>query len=182
MPDNTVDMQDIFTKLDDVLGKVDLSNTTSESSGFSDLEPGYYLTEIDSAELTSSKKSGNPQVKLVLKVVEDGVAHDMDEAGNVSVRTLKGCKNRFIYKYYPLKDDATVKRFVSDMLKFEVKDGEPALPAEAFTTAAVLSDSLAAIEGMQIYAQISISGEGESKTSWTNLISWKRAKQIELPM
>lgn len=182
MPDNTVDMKEIFNKLDDVLGKVDLSSTTAESSGFADLEPGYYLTAVESAELTTSKKSGNPQVKLVLKIVEDGLAHDMDEAGNVTVRPLKGSKNRYIYKYYPLKDDTTVKRFVSDMLKFEVKEGEPALPAEAFTTAAVLSDSLAAIADMQIYVQISVSGEGENKTSWTNLISWKRAKEIELPM
>ena len=182
MPNETVDMNDVFSKLDEVLGKVDLSDTTSESSGFSDLEPGYYLVSVDSAELTASKKSGNPQVRLVLKVVENGVAYDADEAGNLTVRDLKGSKGRCIFKYYPLKDDSTVKRFVSDMLKFEVKEGEPALPAEAFTTAAVLADSLDAITDMQVYAQLTSSGEGENKTTWTNLISWKRAKQLELPM
>ena len=173
--------QNLFAKIDDVLKNVDLSTTTSEGAGFEELKPGYYLGSVDNAQICTSKSSGNPQVKVCFTVAEDGIAYNTDDAGNVEVEVLKGSKGRKIFKYYPLKDAATVKRFVSDMLKFEDQDGNSILPAEAFTTAAVLADALDAIAGMQVYLQLTVSGEGETKTTWTNLISWKRAAQLELP-
>lgn len=176
MPNEALDMNELFKKVDDVLSKVDLSKTTAESAGFAELQPGYYLCEVTGADLGTSKNSGNPQIKLTLKVVENGIAFDDDD--NVIVR--EGSKNRNIFKYYPLKDESTVKRFVSDMLKFENEDGESILPAEAFTTAEVLNESLDVIVGMRIYVQLTISGEGENKNTWTSLLSWNRANDLEL--
>lgn len=172
---------DVFGKLDDILKKVDLNKVTSESVGFEDLKPGHYLCAVDEATLTVSKNTGNPQVKLTLSVVEDGIAHVMD-GNDVLIETIKGSKGRKVFKYYPLKDETTVKRFVSDMLKFESEEGEPILPQEAFTTADVLNDALDVLVGMQIYVELTVRGEGENKSTWTNLISWKRARDLELPM
>ena len=169
-------LDELFKKVDSVLAKVDLSKTTAESAGFEDLKPGYYLCEVASAKLVESKKTHNPQIALTLSVIEDGFAFDDDD----NKITYKGTKNRKIYKYYPLIDETTIKRFVSDMLKFEDEDGESILPAEAFTTAETLSDSLDVIENMRVYTQITVSGEGENKSNWISLISWKRAAELEL--
>lgn len=184
MPQNeneVINMTDLFAKVNEVLNNVDLNKVTAESTGFEELQPGHYLCSVDSAILTESKSSKNPQIKLTLSVSEDGIAHIKD-GDEVLVETLKGTKGRKIFKYYPLKDATTVKRFVSDMLKFESEPGEPILPQEAFTNAETLNDALDVLTGMQIYVELTVSGEGENKSTWTNLISWKRAAELELPM
>ena len=169
-------MEELFKKVDSVLTKVDLTKTTADNIGFEDLKQGYYICEVETAKLTESKKSHNPQVALTLKTIDDGF--DIDDEDNRI--PLKGSKNRKIFKYYPLTDETTVKRFVSDMLKFENEDGSPILPPAAFTTAETLSDALDVIEGMRIYVQLSVSGEGENKSTWTSLLSWKRVADLEL--
>jgi hypothetical protein len=177
MPNEQIpNMDELFKKVDSVLTKVDLSKTTSENIGFEDLKSGYYLCEVESAKLTESKKSHNPQIALTLKTIDDGFMIDDDD--NRVVYT--GSKNRKIFKYYPLIDETSVKRFVSDMLKFEDDDGNSILPQEAFTTAETLTDSLEVIEGMRIYIQLTVSGEGEAKNNWTSLLSWKRVAQLEI--
>lgn len=177
MPNEQVpNMDELFKKVDSVLNKVDLSKTTAENIGFEDLKPGYYFCEVESAKLAESKKSHNPQIALTLKTIDDGFAIDEDDNRTV----LKGSKNRKLFKYYPLTDETTVKRFVSDMLKFENEDGESILPQEAFTTAETLSDALEVIEGMRIYVQLTVSGEGDNKSNWVSLLSWKRVADLEL--
>lgn len=174
--EQVINMDELFKKVDSVLTKVDLSKTTAENAGFEDLKPGYYLCEVESAKLTESKKSHNPQIALTLKVIDDGIAYD-DNNDKVA---LKGCKNRKVYKYYPLTDETTVKRFVSDMLKFEDETGSSILPQEAFTTAETLNDSLEVIESMRVYVQLTVSGEGENKSTWVSLLSWTRVAEIGL--
>lgn len=184
MPQNEtdiIDMTDIFAKVNEVLNSVDLNKVTAESTGFEELQPGHYLCTVDSAVLTESKSSKNPQVKFTLTVAEDGIG-TVKKDDEVLIETLKGTKGRKIFKYYPLKDATTAKRFVSDMLKFESEPGVPILPQEAFTTAETLNDALDVLTGMQIYVELTVSGEGENKSTWTNLISWKRAADLELPL
>lgn len=177
MPNEQIpNMDELFKKVDSVLTKVDLSKTTAENVGFEDLKPGYYFCEVESAKLTESKKTHNPQIALTLKTIANGFDIDENDVHN----ELKGSKNRKIFKYYPLTDETTVKRFVSDMLKFESEDGESILPQEAFTTAETLTDALEVIEGMRIYVQLTVSGEGESKSNWVSLLSWKRVADLEL--
>lgn len=178
MNDNQFDIAMTMNTLDDLLKATDLNDVTSESSGFDDLPAGYYLSEVNSAELTISKNSGNPQVKVVFKVVEDGVTEEIDDKG----KNLPKTAGRLIFKYYPLKDEKTVRTMVSDMTKFEGEvKGEPLLPKEYFKETSLLNEALACLTGSRIYVNITTSTNKEGKTNnWVNLISWKRAAQLDL--
>lgn len=167
----------LFDSIDELLGKVDLENTTSESTGdFPELKDGYYLTSLVKAELTESKSSGLPMVKLQFKTIEDGKDVTVDEAGNVLLSEIKGTKNQTVFMYYVLKDEKSVKRFVSDMLKFEGEEvGKPVLEKEYFTTSETLEDALDILQGLNIYIMISTTErEDGEKSTWRNLISWKK--------
>lgn len=178
-----VDLTDVFSSFDKVVKNTDLSGITAESSGFSDLKPGYYLCSLDKACFKKAKKDGAPQIMMQFNVVEDGVAFEQDDRGNDTATALKGTKNRKIFKYYPIRDDASLKRFVSDMLKFiDPKTKASLLPPEAFMNHEVVATALEALEGSRIYVSLTESGEGESKSIFPNLISWTRAEQISLPM
>lgn len=84
--------------------------------------------------------------------------------------------------YYVLKDENSIRRFVQDMLKFEgEKEGEPILGKEYFTNAELLEDALEILKGMRIWVQSSTTvNDDESTSTWKNLITWKRAKNIGL--
>lgn len=173
------DMTNLFNSLDGVLSNTDLTDVTAESASFSELPDGYYLSEVEKAELKESKSSKQPMVALQLKVVEDGLG--VDSTGEFV--ELKKTKNRKIFMYYVLKDESAVKRFVTDMLKFEgEKEGEPLLGKEYFTNSQLLVDALDVLVGMNIYVQSSTTENDDGSNSvWKNLISWKRAKSLELP-
>ena len=173
------DMTNLFNSLNGVLSNTDLTDVTAEGAGFQELPDGYFLSEVEKAELKESKTSKQPMVALQLKVVEDGV--DTDEEGNFTI--LKKTANRKIFMYYVLKDDTSVKRFVTDMLKFEgEKEGEPLLGKEYFTNSQLLVDALDVLVGSRIYVRSTTSENDDGSTSnWKNLISWKRAKALELP-
>ena len=166
----------LLSQLDNLLINTDFKDVSSEGIGYEDLTPGYYLAEVEKAELTTSKSSGNLMVMVRFKVVEDGVTFD-DETGNAI--KLKE-KNKVVFKYFTLKDEASIKRMASDMLKFEDDNGVPLLPKEAFTTSETLEDSLEVIEGMRVYLHITETEKDGEKSTWTNLISWKRAIALEL--
>lgn len=182
MNDNQFDIAMTMNTLDDLLKATDLNDVTSESSGFDDLPAGFYLSEVNSAELTISKNSGNPQVKVVFKVVEDGVTEEPDDKGYMVRKNLPKTTGRLIFKYYPLKDEKTVRTMVSDMTKFEGEvKGEPLLPKEYFKETSLLNEALACLTGSRIYVNITTSTNKEGKTNnWVNLISWKRAAQLDL--
>ena len=172
------DMKNIFKSLDSVLSNTDIADVTSETGSFQELPDGYYLSEVKKAELKESKSSHQPMVAFEFSIVEDGRGVDSD--GNYI--DLKKTKNRRIFLYYVLKDEASVRRFVADMLKFEGdKAGEPILGKEYFTNSELLIDALEILEGMRIYIQSSTTTNDDNTTSnWKNLISWKRAKALEL--
>lgn len=177
--ENKNDLIALFKSLDGVLANTDLSDVTAESNSFSELPDGYYLCEVEKAELKESKSSHMPMVAFQMNVVEDGIGINED----TSFFDLKKTKNRKVFMYYVLKDQQAVRRFAADMLKFEgEKQDEPILSVECFTTSEVLLDALDILTGMRIYVQSSTSKNDDNSTSvWKNIISWKRARLLGLP-
>ena len=174
------DMTNLFNALDGVLSNTDLTDVTADSNYFQDLPDGYYLCEVEKAELKESKSSHQPMVSLQLKTVEDGYAVNQT-TGNFTA--LSKTKNKKVFIHYVLKNDALVKRFVTDMLKFEgEEEGVPLLDKECFTNSELLVDALDILVGHRVYVQSSTTVNDDDSTSvWKNLISWKRAKALELP-
>lgn len=174
------EMTNLFDSLNGILNTVDLTDVSADEVSFSELPDGYYLCEVEKATLKESKSSHLPMVSFQFKVSEDGLTTN-DEGEYV---TLSKTKNRKIFMNYVLKDETSVKRFATDMLKFEGEtEGEPILSKEYFTTSELLVDALEILEGMKIYVHSSTTENQDGTTSnWKNLISWKRAKALELPL
>lgn len=182
MPENK-DVKSLMTAINDLLSQTNIDDITSESNSFQELPEGYYLSSIDSAELKESKSSNQPMVAFTFSIIENGHAYVADKDGNAEMTELKNTKNRKIFMYYVLKDTNSVRRFVSDMLKFENDEGKPLLDKEYFMNFEILEDALKLLEGMNIYIQITKSeGKDGNIRSWQNLISWKRARALDLPM
>ena len=178
------DNKKLIASINELLKQTDINDVTSESNSFQELPEGYYLCSVDSAEIKESKASGSPMIAFTFSIVENGHQYVADKDGNVETKEVKGSKNRKIFMYYVLKDTASVRRFVSDMLKFEGEErGKPLLDKEYFMNSEILADALRILEGMQIYIQVtkSTNDDGTAR-SWQNLISWKRAAALDLPM
>lgn len=178
------ELKNILGNLDKLLSNTDLEDVTSESSGYSEVKDGHYLCEVEKAELTVSKNSGNPQVAFQMKIVDDG--YDMDFSDESIEPTLvrnTGTKNRKLFIYFPLVTEQNVKRFVTDMLKFEGDTpGEPLLEKECFTNSELLEDALDILIGRRIYIKVSTSkGRDGKDVTWKNFISWKAAISMGLP-
>ena len=171
-------MKDMLSVLNNLLENTDLTDVTAEDAGFSELPDGYYLSEVENAELKTSKSSKQPMVAFQFKIIEDGLG--LDEDGNRI--DLKKTKGRKIFLYYVLKDETSIRRFVTDMLKFEgEEEGKSLLEKECFTNSELLEDALDILKGMRIYIHSSTTVNDDDSTSvWKNLISWKRAKALEL--
>lgn len=173
------ELKSVFNALDALLNETDLSDVTADGNNFSELPDGYYLCEVEKAELKESKSSHQPMAAFQLKIVEDGVS--VDTSGEL-VKCNK-TKNRKIFLYYVLKNESAIRRFVTDMLKFEGDvAGEPILGKEYFTNSALIEDALDILVGMRIYCQSSTTVNDDDTVSvWKNLISWKRAAALNLP-
>ena len=103
--------------------------------------------------------------------------------GDVIIEDIKKTANRKIFVYYVLKDETAVRRFATDMLKFEGEvAGESLLPKEAFMTSETLIDALDVLVGMRIYICASTTEKDGNKSQWNNLISWQRVAALELPL
>ncbi len=173
-----------FDKLDSLLGKLDVDKIDPEGNdSYSDLPDGYYLCEVEKAELKTTKSSGEPMVSLTMKVVEDGLGLVVDEKGYSTFELINKTKGRKIFINFVLSDEQKCYRFANDMVKFEGDEiGKPILDKEAFLSSATLLDALDIIEGLNIYVNVSTKKNnttGELKT-WQSIISWKRAKAIGL--
>lgn len=179
----TKDFKALFDKLDGLLSTVDLSDVTAESAGFTELPDGYYLCEVEKTEIRESKSSKMPMAAFTFKILEDGYTAEVNESGETVINSIKKTANRKIFIYYVFKDERSVKRFATDMLKFEgEEEGEPLLPKEAFLNSDTVNDALEILTGMRIYVHVSTTvNEDDTKTTWNNLISWKRAKALDLP-
>lgn len=182
MPE-TKDIKSLTDSINQLLSQTKIDDVTSESNSFQELPEGYYLCSVDLAELKESKASHQPMVAFTFSVVENGHAYVADKDGNAELTELKNTKKRKIFMYYVLKDTNSVRRFVSDMLKFEDDKGKSLLDKEYFMNSELLSDALRLLEGMNIYIQITKSEMQDGTVrSWQNLISWKRAYALNLPM
>ena len=180
MSERSDELQKVLGNLNELLGGTDLKDVSADGAGFKELPDGYYLSEVESAKLTVSKSTHQPMVAFQFKVAADGFEAN-DDGDLIS---LAKTANRKLFIYYILKDDASVKRFVSDMLKFEgTEPGKPLLEREYFMNADVLEDALDILVGRRIYVQISTTEKSDGTTStWQNLISWKRAEALTLPV
>lgn len=170
----------LLSSINDVIKDVDLGSVTQDGLG-EDLPEGYFLTEVVKTELKFSKASGKPMACIQLKVVNSGYGYD-DKADEYVA--LKGCKNKYIFVYYPFKDGTSFKRFVSDMIKFEGEEaGEPVLPKEAWTTAETMQDSLEVLQdlGSRIWVNRSATTRDGNTSVYNHLLSWKKAEQLGLP-
>ena len=172
----------IYDQLDVLLSQTKLDDVSSESTGFAELPEGYYLCEVEKVELKPTKTTQLPMVAFQFTISEDGQEVVVKD-DKISFKAIKGTKNRKIFVNYVLKDDRSVRRFAADMLKFEAEPGEPLLPKEAFTSSETIEDALDCLVGMRIYIQVSTTtNDDNTKSTWNNLISWKRAAILELPM
>ena len=115
----TKDFKSLFDKLDGLLSTVDLSDVTAESAGFTELPDGYYLCEVEKTEIRESKSSKMPMAAFTFKILEDGYTAEVNESGETVINSIKKTANRKIFIYYVFKDERSVKRFATDMLKFE---------------------------------------------------------------
>lgn len=188
------DLNRVTNALDELLGKSDLSNATAEGSKSGDLPDGYYLCEVEKAELTASKSSGNPMVKLQYKVVENGFKSVVDDQGVAILVEAKGTANRKIFMNYVLSTESQVGFFVSDMLKFANPEdmtkpllGETPEEAKAyFKSSALLVDALDIISmGCRIYIMVQSVAKKDNPSETEkkyNPITWKRAAGFQLPM
>jgi hypothetical protein len=68
------------------------------------------------------------------------------------------------------------------MLKFEDENGDPLIPKEAFMMSEMLEEAVDALVGSRVYVQVSTTIKNEESSTWKNLISWKRAAKLDLPM
>lgn len=171
------DIDNIFDSLNKLLGNTDLTDVTAESNNFPQLKDGYYLCEVATAELKINKNN-DPMVAFKFVVAEDG--KEINEDGIV-VDIPKTAK-RSIFINYVLKDDTTVKRFVTDMLKFEGDEpGVPILEKEYFMNSEVLEDALDILIGKCIYISVNTSEKKDgTKSTWSNPVSWKRVEALGL--
>lgn len=176
--------KDLIASINELLKQTNINDVTSESNNFQELPEGYYLCNVDAAEIKESKASGKPMIAFTFTVSENGRHYVADKDGNAEMQEVKGSKNRKIFMYYVLKDTQSVRRFVSDMLKFEGEEaGKPLLDKEYFMNFEILEDALKILEGMKIYVQVTKSENQDGTVrNWQNLISWKRAAALDLPM
>lgn len=178
-------MSEILAQLDELLASVNFDEVNADSAGntkFEDLPEGYYLCEVEKTELKINSK-GNPMVAFQLKVVEEGLTLSVNDRGISEFVNVPYSKNRKIFINWNLTDEAQIKKFASDMLKFEGEEaGVPILDKEYFLTSATLEDAITILIGLQIFVNVS---KKENKTTkeiqtWNNLVSWDRAVKIGL--
>lgn len=171
-----------FVNLNSLLQTVDWDTVTDESS-FDDLPEGFYLCEVEKAELKPNKANTNEQVSFQFKVVENGYTETIDNRGYSKLAPISGTANRKVFKHYPFKDVAGIKRFVTDMLKFEGSEpGVPLLEKEYFMTAEIIPDALDLLVGRRIYIQANYKEYQGKQNCWYDLVSWDRVKEMDLPM
>lgn len=180
---NYDDVKSTLSTLNSLLAEADLSDITADTSvGYTELPDGYYLCEVEKSELKESKTSHQPMASFQFKICEDGLDVEMDESGETSMIDIPKTSGRKIFVNYVLKNSTSIKRFAADMLKFEGEvAGEPLLPKEAFMSSETLMDALDILVGMRIYINVSTSEKKDgTKSTWNNLISWKRAGVLGL--
>lgn len=189
MENNELDLTSIFSEVNELINQTDLSQVSAESAGFEDLPEGYYLTEVVESKIGRSKKTNKPMVSIRFKIVGDGynLSGDVNDTTNDLFESIKGVANRQIFKHWLLDSSINLKRFVSDMKKFEDPDeiGKSLLPEEAWTKAETMNDSVEVLSQLNsriwIHNKVTTKDDGTS-SSWIDLESFNRASKLGLPV
>lgn len=171
-----------FAKLDELLGNTNLSAVTEEGVK-SELPDGYYLCQVEKAELTESK-AGNAMVAIQFLTIEDGKKSYINESGYAELVTAPKTNNKRIYVNYVLSNDMNINFFVSDMLKFQDFDtAEPFFTKDDFKShEGILRVVDLLQEGGIIYIMVQTVTKKDSTETEKKYkpISWKRARNLEL--
>lgn len=178
------ELKELYAAYNNIAKKTDLTDV-DPNSDFEALPEGYYYCEVSNAKFNLTKETKLPMVTLTFDVIEGyriPTDEEIDEGFNDVIK-LKNVAKRKIFVRFVNKDEASLQRFAKNMLKFEDANGEPLLEKEIFLNAEFLIEALDCIVGSRLYVQISKSKSSNGEIStWQNLISWKRASQLGLPI
>ena len=177
------DYQKISQSLDELLKSVDLSNTTEEGVK-QDLPDGYYLCQVDKAQLGESK-NGHPMFTIEYLTTEDGKRNVVDEEGYAQLEDAKGTANKKIFVNYVLSNEQQITFFVSDMLKFTDLDSDtPFFTKDDFLdTTGIVNVAEALTNGGIIYIMVQTVESQKEPGQFIKKykpITWKRARKLEL--
>jgi len=170
------EVKDLYSNVNNILKNINVEEIDPEAIDYRKLQDGYYLCSFK-FELTTSKKSGNLQIKASMNTEENGI--EVNEDGDLV--EIPKTKNTKLWKYYPLTDEDSIKKAIKDMLKFEDEDGQPILEKEDFETLEKIELACGALEELQLFVNVSnyTKKDGEEGTNY-NLITWKRAEKLGL--
>ena len=178
------ELKELYAAYNNIAKKADLTNI-DPNSDFETLPEGYYYSEVSDAKFNLTKESKLPMVTLTFDVIEGyKIATDEEiDNGADDLIKLKNVSKRKIFVRFINKDEASLQRFATNMLKFEDANGQPLLEKDIFMDAEFLIEALDCIIGSRLYVQVTKSKNSNNETStWQNLISWKRASKLGLPI
>jgi len=175
------ELKELYSNVNSILKKINVKDIDPEKD-FDKNPDGYYLTEVVSLEVCTSKKSGNLQVAGQFKIVENGIGVNVDDDGEQDFFELKNTKGKTIFKYYPMTDESQVTKLIKDMLKFTDEDGKSILDEEYFSDIEIMKEALSILTEERIYIHLySYTNKTTKETNQnSNLITWKRASDIGL--
>lgn len=162
-----------MNNLDEILKNIKIEEIKSDNEGYENLPDGYYLCEVEKVEFKESKSSGNEMIAWQFKVVENGI--DFDE--ELNKQYIQNTVNRKIFTYHVLKDETSIKRAISDLLKFEETEGESLLSKEYFISKESMELCFQLLIGRNIYIKLETD---KDNNQWKRFVSWKGAKKLEL--
>ena len=162
-----------MNNLDELLKNIKIEEIKSDDSEYPNLPDGYYLCEVEKVEFKESKTSGNEMLAWQFKVVENGINFD-DE---MKKYYLENTSNRKIFTYHILKDESSMKRAISDLLKFEEVEGEPILSKDYFVNKEAMELCFELLIGKNIWIKLQTD---KNENQWKRFVGWKGAKNLEL--
>ncbi len=183
-----------FSRINGIIAKTNIDDVNAESTERAPKLPdGVYLCSVSEAVFETSKTSGNDQLKMVLKTVEDGTTVESDPYGQPQKAIATKTANRIIYKYYPITNEDQYRRMCSDLCKFEdpTNPGVPFVQKEDMSQDGEYLDL--AVQGIaagefRIYVQLttrlnrgvpaSEPMTSENSSQWPTLLSWHKAKAM----
>lgn len=189
MANENIDLQSIYSEIGEVMAKTDLSNVTAQSAGYEDLPDGYFLAEVTDTKIHRSKSSNKPMVSLTFSIVSDGLKlnEDDDASEDVSFSEIPHTKDRLVFKHWVIDTPQNLKKFVSDMKKFEdpSEPNKALLPDEAWSDPTFMGESIPLLAEMNcrmwIHNRVTKKDDGTT-SSWQDLVDFNRAAKLGLPV
>ena len=162
-----------MNNLDELLKSIKIEEIKSDNEGYENLPDGYYLCEVEKVEFKESKSSGNEMIAWQFRVVENGISFDEELKKEYIQNTI----NRKIFTYHVLKDENSIKKAISDLLKFEESEDVPLLSRDYFINKEAMNLCFQLLIGRNIYIKLETD---KDNSQWKRFVSWKGAKKLEL--